>query len=138
MRKLLSRPPQASRQESRSCCLKAVRGDEGRGWGARRSHGSTSWGRVSSEPSCPLRGSSRAERGVSISSLGFYALLLLLSADLFGGRSCRGAANNGCSHFPVVRYLMTLTPQPPILFIYLFNLFFSLRHSQLKCCQQPA
>lgn len=47
-----------------------------------------------------------------------------------------GVADNGCSHFPAVRYLMTLTPQPLGFFTDLIY-FFSLWHSQLKCFQQP-
>lgn len=82
------------------------------------SHGPTSQDGVRSEPSCSFGGSSRAERAVDISTLDFYVLLLLLSADLFGRRSCRGAANNGCSHFPAVRYLMTLILQPSFFFFF--------------------
>lgn len=96
----------------------------GRGQGARGSHGPMSQGRVCSELLCSLGRGSRAERRVNISSLGFYTLFLLLSADLFGGRICKGAANNGCSHFPAVRYLMTLTPQPPIFKILFYFIFF--------------
>jgi len=125
--------PPASGHESWSL-PRSSKGGQARGQGAWGSHGPKSWGRVGSEPSRSLGGSSRVERGVSVSTLDFYALSLLLSADLFGRRSCRGAANNGCSHFPAVRYLMTLPPQPPIFFFF----FFSAWHSQLKHSQQSA
>lgn len=45
---------------------------------------------MTSELSCSLSEGSRAGRRLSVSSLGFYALLLLLSANWFGRRSCGG------------------------------------------------
>lgn len=48
------------------------------------------WSGTRSEPSHSCAGNSRGERGVSISSLGLYALLVLFSAALFGRRSRRG------------------------------------------------
>lgn len=117
MRNLLPWPPQAARHEAQSHCLKAARGEREQGTGARGSLGPMSWGGVSSQP-CSLQGSSRAEREVSISSLGSYTLSLLLSAVLFGRRSCGTTADNGCSRLQADRHLMLLTPQPPILFIF--------------------
>lgn len=37
---------------------------------------------------------------------------------LFGSRSCRTTADNGCLRLQAVRHLMLLTSQPPILFIF--------------------
>lgn len=130
MTELLPWAPLSTDPRAAASKLQGGRGGEG----VQDSQGPTSWGRVTSELSCSLGEGSRAGRGVSVSTLGFHALLLLLSANYLGQRSCGGFADNGCSHFPAVRYLMTLTPQPPRFFT---DLFFSLWHSQLKCFQQP-
>lgn len=56
-------------------------------------------------------------------------LLCLITAvfsSLVWQEEQEGAANNGCSHFPAVRYLKTLTPQPLIFFFLILLLFFSL------------
>lgn len=64
--------------------------------------------------------------------LAFMLYYCCFQQTCLAGGAGGGAANNGCSHFPAVRYLTTLTAQPSGFYL------FSLWHRQLKCCQQSA
>lgn len=97
----------------------SCKGGQGQG-GVQGSQGPTSWGRVTSELSCSL---SEGREG----SQCFQSCLLCFIAAAFSKllwlKELWGVADNGCSHFPAVRYLMTLTPNLPFfLLIYFFPL----------------